>query len=877
MAGPDTIPFRQADSNGHYKAKQLPDDQADFLEMLNLPETGFGDVIGSGTSTANQMPVYLDTTGKRITPYAGTGLVKVATGTVSTTTAPAGAIVGTSDVQTLTNKTLNGCTINGLTGLTKADVGLANVDNTSDANKPVSSAQAAAIGLKEDKSNKGAVNGYAALDAGGKVPVSQLPASATAVTSVNARTGDVVLNKTDVVLGNVDNTSDANKPISTVTQSALNAKEDKSNKGVASGYASLDTGGTVPLAQLPSSVTGASQYKGTWNATTNIPSITTGSAPGKNGWYYVVSVAGTTTVDGISSWAVGDQIISNGTVWQKIPNVNAVTSVNTYTGAVVLVKADVGLGNADNTSDANKPVSTAQQTALNAKESTANKGVANGYAGLDGAGRVPAAQLPAQAVTSVASKTGDVTLVKADVGLSNVDNTSDATKNSAIATLTNKTLTSPTINGGTLSSVTLSSPAGLTKADVGLSNVDNTSDSTKNAAIATLTNKTLTSPVINTPTGIVKADVGLGNVDNTSDATKNAAAVTLTNKTINGASNTLTVRLDADVSNSLPPSRLNSGTGANATTFWRGDGVWAPPAGGGDVLGPGSAVDGEVVSFNGTSGKIVKASGGKLTANLVSGPASVTSGRVASYGDTTGKVIADGGKLAADLAAGPASAVDGQVALYNGTTGKLLKASALTGLSKLTSGVQSAVAAPTGVVVGDTDTQTLTNKTLTTPVVNDSGVTYRPTGLLFSTAITFSWATVGETAAWTYNIPAGLWSTDGDTIKIISNFFQTGTTGAAKGYRIKIDSTLIWEFTSSPTANQTFWINFQMVRGGAALVRYTAARIGDNLTSVADFGSFTTIDTATAHTIGVYVNLGSVAGGNSTGTRETYMEFWPAP
>lgn len=40
------------------------------------------------------------------------------------------------------------------------------------------------------------------------------------------------------------------------------------------------------------------------------------------------------------------------------------------------------------------------------------------------------------------------------------------------------------------------------------------------------------SPALITPTGIVKGDVGLGNVDNTSDATKNAAAVTLTNKTI---------------------------------------------------------------------------------------------------------------------------------------------------------------------------------------------------------------------------------------------------------------------------------------------------------------------------------------------------------
>ncbi|WP_417480478.1 pyocin knob domain-containing protein [Maricaulis maris] len=47
--------------------------------------------------------------------------------------------------------------------------------------------------------------------------------------------------------------------------------------------------------------------------------------------------------------------------------VNSVTSVAGRTGSVTLAKADVGLGNADNTSDASKPVSTAQQTALNAK------------------------------------------------------------------------------------------------------------------------------------------------------------------------------------------------------------------------------------------------------------------------------------------------------------------------------------------------------------------------------------------------------------------------------------------------------------------------------------------------------------------------------
>src|SRR6187455_721153 len=65
-----------------------------------------------------------------------------------------------------------------------------------------------------------------------------------------------------------------------------------------------------------------------------------------------------------------------------------------------------------------------------------------------------------------------------------------------------------------------SNPHSVTKTQVGLGNVDNTSDATKNAATATLTNKTLTSPVINSPTGLVKGDVGLGNVDNTSDTNK---------------------------------------------------------------------------------------------------------------------------------------------------------------------------------------------------------------------------------------------------------------------------------------------------------------------------------------------------------------------
>ena len=85
---------------------------------------------------------------------------------------------------------------------------------------------------------------------------------------------------------------------------------------------------------------GAVTYEGTWNASTNTPTLT--SSVGTQGEYYVVSVAGSTNLNGITDWQPGDWAIFNGSVWEKVDNTDAVTSVNGQTGTVVLTAANVG-------------------------------------------------------------------------------------------------------------------------------------------------------------------------------------------------------------------------------------------------------------------------------------------------------------------------------------------------------------------------------------------------------------------------------------------------------------------------------------------------------------------------------------------------------
>jgi hypothetical protein len=175
------------------------------------------------------------------------------------------------------------------------------------------------------------------------------------VASVNGQTGIVVLDTDDVAEGStnlyhtqararaaavsdaiVDGVTDV-APSQNAVFDALALKLNASEKGAANGVATLDSGGKVPVAQLPNSVM---EYLGTWDASTNTPTLANGT--GNAGDVYVVGASGTVDFGaGNITFAAGDWVIYSGTQWQKSINSNAVASVNGFTGVVVLDTGDI--------------------------------------------------------------------------------------------------------------------------------------------------------------------------------------------------------------------------------------------------------------------------------------------------------------------------------------------------------------------------------------------------------------------------------------------------------------------------------------------------------------------------------------------------------
>lgn len=145
--------------------------------------------------------------------------------------------------------------------LSKSSVGLSNVDNTSDADKPVSTATQTALNLKQAAPTDGILANYnylAYFD--GSNVFKHLPANNTTTTKFLSQVASgfpsypqapawTTLSKSDVGLGSADDTSDADKPVSTATQTALDLKLDKSsiqNKYLATQFDKINTTVTSP-------------------------------------------------------------------------------------------------------------------------------------------------------------------------------------------------------------------------------------------------------------------------------------------------------------------------------------------------------------------------------------------------------------------------------------------------------------------------------------------------------------------------------------------------------------------------------------------------------------------------------------------------------
>ena len=409
--------------------------------------------------------------------------------------------------------------------VTKTQVGLGNVDNTSDSNKPVSTAQQTALDGKLNINGDGVVSGSSQIT----ITESQI-SDLTHFTISDLPTGTV----SGSVQVDVLQTTNFTEFSSSVADTFGGLSTDYNDlQNIPSGIISsseqlaadfLDTLGDnvvsssaqIDLTQTTNYASGIKLKLDAENVFSSSEQVTLGDVTGFNTFSSSVS----DTFDGLSSnyedlVGIPSGIVSGSSQIDvtQTTNYSTVSShISSTSNPHSVTKSQVGLGNVDNTSDANKPISTATQNALDLKATTADLTVQTDRiddlelfsSSLDG-GFVTEAELAAATgaleitISNHTTRTDNPHSVTAtQVGLENVTNESKATM-----------FTSPTFTG---------TVSGVTATHVGLGSVTNESKSTM------FTSPTFTGTV----SGVTASHVGLGNVDNTSDADKPVSTATQT-------------------------------------------------------------------------------------------------------------------------------------------------------------------------------------------------------------------------------------------------------------------------------------------------------------------------------------------------------------